>query len=191
MTSQHPHRQIMSTMPFLKFNTPGRHTHSHHDYRRAHDHGIPSAGRLLAQNCSMPVDPDSSWDMVVGTEASGTFGAFEEAYVALLAVAPVASKAVESPGKEAVEAAAAAAAYSQLELAVVAYTLEVLDIVGIVDTAVVAGNLAAAEQEAKVPAIQSGVAVEELDTHRDQGAAVVLGSLDMAAALVEAVEMQG
>lgn len=86
---------------------------------------------------------------------------------------PAASKAVGSPGKEVV---VAAAVDSQLEIAVAAYTLAVLDIVGIVDTAVVAGNLVAVEQEARAPAILLAAAVGELDIHRDRG--------------VEAMEMQ-
>lgn len=104
-----------------------------------------------------------------------------------MASASVASKAAGSLEKVAVEAAAA---YSQLKLAVVAYNLEVLGIAGTVDIVVVAGNLVAAEQEAKVPAIPSGVAVEELDILPDQEGAVVLASPEIAAALVEAAEMQ-
>lgn len=89
---------------------------------------------------------------------------------------PAASKVVGCPGKGVV--AVVAAADIQLEVAAVACTLVMVDIVGTVDTAVVVGNLVAVEQEANVPAILPGAAVEE-------------DILDMPVALVEGVEMQG
>jgi hypothetical protein len=127
----------------------------------------------------MVADPDSGHYRAVDIET------FQFALVVLV-VGPEESRAVGSPGKvEAVEVAAA----SNLEVAAVAAacSLEVaaFGIADIADIVGVADNLVAAEQEAKVLAIQSEVAAEEPGIHRDQEEAAVSGILDKAAALVE------